>query len=167
MYKPYTDFITTLYTICRSPHAKNYILFIFLLNVNLWTGTSRQWTGPTCASDLLLLGDPLPAAVGHAFSPPSRPRDRCSRVLLRADSLWALGHAKIQTGASSGLHASLSSGQCDILKWHFQEIGKKNFDGRYQIYSKGTYLFSALMVFVVFCCLLLFKTMYNIFACFY
>ncbi len=87
------------------------IFLIFLINVNLWTVTYREWTGPTCASHLLLLGDPLPAAASHAFSPPSRPRDQRSRVLLRADSLWALGHAKIKTGASSGLHASLTSGQ--------------------------------------------------------
>ncbi len=100
---------------------KIIFLIFFFLNINLWTGTVptyRQWTGPTCASDLLLLGDPLPAAVSHAFSPPSRPR----RV-LRADSLWALGHSQIQTGASSGLRASLTSGQCHILKGQFHEIG--------------------------------------------
>ncbi len=103
---------------------------IFLININLWTGTSRQWTGPPCASDLLLLGDPLPAAASHAFSPPSRPRDQRGRV-LRTHSLWAPGHAEIQTGASSGLHASLTSGQSHILKGQLDETGKKKADMKF------------------------------------
>jgi hypothetical protein len=115
--------MTTIYTNCRSPHVNNYILDFSLEYKLVNWYVPRQWIGPPCAPHLLLLGDPLPAAVSHAFSPPSRPRDECSRV-LGADSLWALGHAKIKTGASSGLRASLTSGQCDILKGQFHEISK-------------------------------------------